>query len=424
MDDYERKLTKKKIIKTILIAFAAVLICFVVGITGFTVFFLSSTNSKSNYLNVKAVAPAKDGQVNILVAGVDVGSNDSDNPASVDNTKKDNSIILFSYDQKNKKLTTMYIPRDTLIKKGDEREKISIADSIDGPKYLVSSVESLLNIKINYYAGFDYAAFRSIIDAIGGIDISVNNDMNYDDNVQKLHIHFASGSTVHMNGQKAEEFYRWVKNNDGKGLLQGDLGRIKNQQIVAETVMKKFTRVSTIFSLPKIISAVSKNVETNMSVNQIIKYARTFASLNKDNISVYTAKGLNVTIDSEKYFVNDTVSNTKLLASSAAANKTQTTDKGTLKVLIWNGTEKNGLAKSYKDKLTAKGFSGITTGNAPKKPVTVTKITFYNMDEKKLINIYDAFDGIFKSNDVELIPGKGTVKNDVLVTLGSDASSN
>lgn len=424
MDDYEKSITKKKVIKSLLIAVAALLVCFIVGITGFTVFILSSTNSKSNFLNVKAVAPSKDGQVNILVAGVDVGANDSTTAAtvSVNNTKKDNSIILFNYDQKNKKLSVMYIPRDTLITKDSDRQKISYANSVDGPKYLVSSVEKLMNVKINYYAGFDYAAFRSIIDAIGGIDISINNDMNYDDKAQNLHINFTNGSTVHMDGEKAEEFYRWVKNNDGKGLLEGDLGRIKNQQIVAETVMKKFTRASTIFSYPKIISAISKNVETNMTVNQIIKYGRAFASLSKDNISVETAKGLNVTIDTQKYYINDAAANRKLLSVSTAASKAEALDKGALKVLIWNGTTTNGLAKNYKDKITAKGFTNITTGNAPKKPVETTKITFYNMDESKLINAYDALDGTVKAGDIELIPGKGSVKNDILITLGADLS--
>lgn len=420
MADYDEKVNSKKIVKGFFMVLLALLVCFIVGITGFTVFYLSNTNSKSNYLNVKAVKPTKDGQVNILLAGIDVGSNDS-GTSGKDNTKKDNSIILLSYDQKNKKLAAIYIPRDTLIKSDGNRKKISYSDSVDGPKFLVSSVENLMKVKINYYAGFDYAAFRSIIDSVGGIDISINNDMKYDDDLQNLHINFTSGSTVHMDGQKAEEYYRWVKNNDGKGLLDGDIGRIKNQQIVAETVMKKFTRFSTIFNYPKIISAISKNVETNMSTSEIIGYARTFSKLNKENVVVETAKGVNVNIDSEKYYLFDSENNIKLLNASTAVNKTEAIDKAALKVLIWNGTDKNGLAKSYKDKLSKLGFTSINTGNAPKKPVVATKIIYYNMDEDKLIKVYNAFGNTFKSKDIELATGKSTSKNDVLVTLGTDA---
>lgn len=424
MGDYDEKVNPKKIIKGFLILVLALLVCFVVGITGFTIFYLSNTNSKSNYLNVKAVKPAKDGQVNILLAGIDVGANDaSSNSTKADNTKKDNSIILLSYDQNNKKLNTIYIPRDTLIKYDSNRRRINYANSIDGPKFLVSSVENMLKIKINYYAGFDYAAFRSIIDSIGGIDISINNDMKYDDEVQKLHINFTSGSTVHMDGQKAEEYYRWVKNNDGKGLLDGDLGRIKNQQIVAATVMKKFTRFSTIMNYPKIIATISKNVETNMSTAEIIGYARDFSKLSKDNIVVETAKGVNVNIDSEKYYLFDSESNMKLLNSSIAANKTAAVDKSTLKVLIWNGTDKNGLAKTYKDKLAKLGYSNITVGNAPKKPVVNTSIIYYNMDENKLLKIQNSLGNTFKSNDIELVTSKSTSKSDVFVTLGNDTSN-
>ncbi len=39
----------------------------------------------------------------------------------------------------------------------------------------------------------------------------IEQDMNYDDPGQDLHIHFNKGETVHLDGKKAEEFFRWRK---------------------------------------------------------------------------------------------------------------------------------------------------------------------------------------------------------------------
>ncbi|MFR5348206.1 LCP family protein [Romboutsia timonensis] len=40
---------------------------------------------------------------------------------------------------------------------------------------------------------------------------------------------FKGGTVEHLDGKKAEEFFRWRKNNDGTGLATGDIGRIENQ---------------------------------------------------------------------------------------------------------------------------------------------------------------------------------------------------
>ena len=62
----------------------------------------------------------------------------------------------------------------------------------------------------------------------------IERDMDYDDDAQDLHINFKAGETVHLDGKKAEEFFRWRKNNDGTGFADGDLGRIRNQQAFIE----------------------------------------------------------------------------------------------------------------------------------------------------------------------------------------------
>ena len=108
-----------------------------------------------------------------------------------------------------------------------------------------------MNIKINYIVKIDYNAFREIIDAIGGIEMKIERNMIYDDEGQNLHINFKAGEIVTLDGKKAEEFFRWRKNNDGSGFANGDLDRIENQQKFISKVVDKCTSPLILFRVPK-----------------------------------------------------------------------------------------------------------------------------------------------------------------------------
>ena len=125
-------------------------------------------------------------------------------------------------------------------------------------------VEDLLGIQINYTVKIDYNAFRQFIDAIGGIEMEIERDMYYDDPSQDLHISFKGGTVEHLDGKKAEEFFRWRKNNDGTGLATGDIGRIENQHKFIQKVVEKCTGPSIVLKVPDIINAIGSNIQTNM----------------------------------------------------------------------------------------------------------------------------------------------------------------
>jgi LCP family protein required for cell wall assembly len=412
-----KTIKKNKVLKVILVIVLSIFICLAVLITFFTVFYLNGTNSKSSFINVKAVKPNGDAPVNILLAGVDVGSKDINDTTKGDDIKKANSIILFHYEPENKDLKIISIPRDSLINVDKEPQKINYASSVDGPKYVVSSVESLMNTKINYYVQLDYPAFRNIIDSLGGVTMNINKNMNYDDNAQDLHINFQNDTTVKLDGQQSEEYYRWVKNNDGTGLVSGDIGRIKDQQSFIDASMQKFGGFSTIFKYPSIISALSKNIESNMSTYDVLKYARIFSHLDKSKVTMCTAEGLNVGIGGNEYYLIDTAGNNKILDANAKVS--DDVNKQALKIEILNGTTKNGLAKGFKTDLNNKGFTNITTGNSPQKPIDKTKVTFYGIDEDKISEIKNDMGNDIDANSYELVQEKSE-KYDIVILLGND----
>lgn len=397
-------------IKKVLITISVILVCLLVGTIGFAYVSLSSMKTNSKDINLEASPASGKDIVNFLITGVDIGNSTT----GADNSgQRTDTIMVVSYDPSAKTIKVISVPRDTKITINGKNEKINDAVPIGGAKCLASEIENMLGIKVNYYMQVDYAAFRSIIDAVGGVDVNIQNKMDYDDPAQNLHIHFNKG-TQHLNGQQAEEFFRWRKNNDGTGFAEGDIGRINAQHSFIESVVQKLKTKRAIFKYPAILKAISRNTKTNMSASEIIKYASAALKVNKNNISMSTLNGTPMYIKGISYFIYDSKGNTQT-NNNKSISETDNVDMKNLKVEVLNGTEINGLAKRYKDKLIKKGFSNITTGNAPKKPVKETTATLYGVNEENASEIKSKL-GI---DNVELVENKNQ-KADIIIIIGQD----
>jgi LCP family protein required for cell wall assembly len=370
--------------------------------------------SKENLvLNKDAVEKIKkDGKsCNILVMGVDVGDPDSE---SANVRKRTDTMILAHYNSENKKVDLISIPRDTLISINGRNQKINAAHAIggvDGVKYAATAVEELLGVSIDYYGKIDYEGFRGIINAIGGIDMDITREMNYDDPTQNLSIHFKKGTNVHLDGKKAEEFFRWRKNNDGTG-LNGDLGRIENQHMFIGKLMDKIKSPSIVIKIPGILSSIESNVETNMDANEILKYGWIFATIGGGNLSMDTIKGESKYIDNSSYFVYDDVKNQEIIYR-LYDSVDRSFDKSKFKIQVLNGTEKVGLASDYSTYITKIGYKEVVTDNG--EAANTSKILVYNGDEA----IKDDLIKDFKIDNIQFL--SSTDKNfDIIVILGED----
>ena len=302
--------------------------------------------------------------VNILLLGMDIGD-----PKQVDNVsiKRSDTIMVLNYNPSNKKLMVVSIPRDTLININDRNAKINAAYAIGGYPKIKSEAENLLNIKINYIVKIDYNAFREIIDAIGGVEMKIERNMIYDDEGQNLHINFKAGETVNLDGKKAEEFFRWRKNNDGSGFANGDLDRIENQQKFISKVVDKCTSPLILFKVPSIMSALGDNIETNMSSTDILWYGLKFINIKKENMTMVTVAGTPKTINRESFLIFDKNANkdiiSSLSSSAVSKNIAVNTSKDDIRIKILNGTKISGLAAKAKSELNKAGYTKIDTGN-------------------------------------------------------------
>lgn len=360
-----------------------------------------------------AVQPADGESVNILVLGMDIGDVSQVENESI---KRTDTMMLVNYNPETKKTQIVSLPRDTLVKVKGKNNKMNALYQIGGNELVKETVEDMLDLTVNYIINLDYAAFRGFIDAIGGVDMYIEQDMIYDDSAQNLHINFKGGETVHLDGQKAEEFFRWRKNNDGTGLATGDLGRIENQHKFIQKVVDKCKSPSILLKAPKILDVVSENMKTNLSGKDMIKYGLDIMLSMKNGVNMTTITTVPEYIGGISYVLYDKNDNLELIDSlNSGSPVVKEPTKKDAKVMILNGSNKNGLASQVRTDLAAYGYEIVEVGNASE---TVNKSIVMTDYESLKEEIQELLPKVKKSE------GKSTDSKysdyDVVIILGTD----
>lgn len=214
----------------------------------------------------------------ILVSGVDDGNGGSD------------TNILVAVDAANDYIYGVSIPRDTKASFNGKSHKINAAYNTGGMKMLADVVSDQLGIPVDYTVLVDLRGFEALVDAIGGVDFAVPVDMDYDDPVQDLHIHFTKGFQ-HLNGADALKVVRFRHNNDGTGYGSEDLGRMQTQQNFLKTVAKQTLTVSNLTKVDNFVKIFQQYVETNLSLGNLAWLGREAITIGAENIDFSTLPG-------------------------------------------------------------------------------------------------------------------------------------
>lgn len=277
---------KKKFIKVFLISFVVTL----GALYGILYLFLNSISVTSSFAGSEI--PKK--RVNVLVIGVAKNLSDT--------------IMLASYDMEKDKVDIFSIPRDTYYPRNGYKhaaqKKINAVYGSEGADGLVKAVEDITSLDVNYYIKFDYEAVKAVVDGIGGIEVEVPNNMNYDDPADDLHIHFEKGQVV-KKGEDIIKLLRWRKNNKGGGYKDGDLGRIKMQQQIVKLGIEKLISGNIVSNFIKLQGPIKEYVETSMSPNEMMYSANKGKNVSSENIYFHVAPGKPKTMEGLSFFVID-----------------------------------------------------------------------------------------------------------------------
>ena len=146
--------------------------------------------------------------------------------------------------------------------------------------FAMDTVSRLLGIPISYYLGLDFAGFREVIDAVGGIDVDVPDafSANYPANDNSsinpswTVVRFAKGMQ-HMSGERAIEYARAREtiDNPSEG---SDFARSRRQRLIMEAFKTRLFQPSGLIHIPQLLAIASGHVDTNYSLPSAVQLAQ------------------------------------------------------------------------------------------------------------------------------------------------------
>ncbi len=344
-----------------------------------------------------------DGRTNILIfgtSGYDMEGSEGD--GSHDGAQLTDSIMVLSIDQNTKDVAMISLPRDlktdTCMASGKINELYYCEnkkgdDEIKGANALRSRVSDILGIDIQYYAHINWMSLIQIVDSIGGITVTTDEDIN--DDWTKTYV--KAGQPVYLNGEKALGLAR-----ARHGTENGDFTRSASQQKILIAIKEKIASANFgITDLINLANILGENLRSDFDADTIYAGAKLFSSTNFESI-----RQISLTDKDSRYLTTGYINGISYVYPTAG-QKNYTSIRKYIKesllknpvilenaqILILNGSGVAGLAEKERDALHESIFNVKATGDAPSgnyfeqiylyattnKPATKERLeTYYN----------------------------------------------
>ena len=194
-----------------------------------------------------------------LVLGSDVRPGGSDG--------RSDSIMLVRVDPGRNSIAQLSIPRDlrvTIPGHGDDR--INAAYTLGGPALAIKTVQDLTGIPINHVVQVDFAGFRELVDALGGV--TIDNPTKIISNSFDGHPWRFGRGRLHLDGRHALAYARVRENIADPS--DNDLTRGLRQQRVLQAIAHGLASPGTLFRLPSVGRTIGKPLTTDLTADDLM----------------------------------------------------------------------------------------------------------------------------------------------------------
>lgn len=192
--------------------------------------------------------------------------------------RSDTTILLhLSADRKH--AYGVSIPRDTLVDrpecKNDHGDVIPAATgqmwnaayAVGGPACTIAQLEHISGIRIDHFVVVDFASFKSMVDAVGGVEVCI--PQTWDDRAHGIYL---KAGTRRISGNQALEYVR-IRHGIGDG---SDLGRVQRQQAFIGSMAAQVLSSSTLTNPVKVVKfldAATKGLTVDKGMGNLKKMA-------------------------------------------------------------------------------------------------------------------------------------------------------
>lgn len=189
------------------------------------------------------------------------------------------TLMLMSINPKTLNAILLSIPRDTYVPIACNKNNYAKINSSAGfgTSCVISTINNLMGINIDYYVKINFKGVVDLVEAVEGIDVFVEaptyTPNKYKGKVCEQNSDRQFGSKLvcmepglqTLNGEQALAYARCRHMYIGS-----DLDRVRHQQQVVEALANKALHFSSIKDLQNILTAVSKNISTNMDTDTML----------------------------------------------------------------------------------------------------------------------------------------------------------
>ncbi|HLV81287.1 MAG TPA: LCP family protein [Chthonomonadaceae bacterium] len=219
--------------------------------------------------------------INVLLMGCDHDYEERRPVPIMSSPGRSDALLLAHVDFEHNLINVLSIPRDAAVRiPGHGITKINAAHSIGGNDLSVETIRSVFGVQPDYYLSLNFEGFQKVVDALGGVDVTVRKPLNYDDNWGNLHVHLKPGFQ-HLNGYKAMGYVR-IRHSDS------DLMRAERQHEFLEALRSRVVEPSAFLKLPTALNALADNIQTNLKTEQMLTLANFARKLPRQNIQLAT----------------------------------------------------------------------------------------------------------------------------------------
>ncbi|HEY9497365.1 MAG TPA: LCP family protein [Intrasporangium sp.] len=285
--DLHKKQREKKRNRRVLVAALVLLLVPVLAVGGYLVWLnqIVSSNIKqeqllpdvpgpTNEAGETIVQPAGNGTNYLLIGG--------DGAADRTGVRSD-VMVLVHVPEDRHNVTLIHFPRDLYVSIPDRgKNKLNAAYAFGGSPLLVQTMQNLLGVEIDHVAMVDFEGFKRMTDAVGGVEVKVEEGSTGNGRT------FTKG-TMHMDGETALIFVR-----QRKQLSEGDISRGKRQQAFIKALMLKTLSAETLTNplrLKDFLEAATSNltVDQKLDVGTMRSEAFAMRSLRGGDVRFITA---------------------------------------------------------------------------------------------------------------------------------------
>ncbi len=236
--------------------------------------------------------------LNIAMFGIDRRTDE-------DNHSRSDSTMILSIDSRRRKIKLISLMRDIWTKiPYHAKNRLNTAIAFGGEKLAIQTIQNNFGVKIDRYAKVDFESFKTIVDIVGGIDLTlsdaevsyINNDLTYwKSSSPKL---TPGEKSYHLNGEQTLIYARARKVATPEG-LHDDFARTYRQRRVLSIIIESMKKCK-LNQILEIVEKAGPFIDTNLKKSEIL-------TLGKDALSY-----LNYTLEEFRLPTDNNVKNANI----------------------------------------------------------------------------------------------------------------